>query len=265
MPVVILGEAAAFAPADRAPPPVDPDAIIVTAHKKPPPEDPLQGVNLKTFAVVDAVDQAVIRPASTIYEHVIPRPVRAGIRNVLNNLHEPIIFLNFALQLKIGKAAETLSRFAINSTIGIGGLVDVAVKHPFNLPLRANGFAFTLGYYGVKPGAFLFLPLIGPTTVRDLIGRTVDIAVLPSVFGKPFTRPLYRLTTNTFRVLDERVQKDQKFKDYRSGPTSPYAAERADYLAARQSEIDALREHRWWVHKRKIAGTGMATPLCSSP
>lgn len=253
------------APADAPAPPVDPDAIIVTAHKKPPKEDPLQAVNEKTFAVVDAVDHAVIRPVSTVYEHAIPRPVRTGLRNFLNNLREPIIFLNFILQVKPGRAAETLGRFVINSTVGIGGLVDVAIKRPFNLKPRANGFAFTLGFYGVKPGAFLFLPLIGPTTVRDLIGRTVDIAVLPSILGKPFNRPAYALATNAFRVLDERVEKDQKFKDYRSGPVTPYAAERADYLAARQSEIDELRLHRWWVHERKSPVTGQATPLCSSP
>ena len=76
-------------------------------------------------------------------------------------------------QGKVGKAFETLGRLAINSTVGVGGLFDVAGKKA-DLPYRRNGFANTLGYYGVKPGAYLFLPLIGPTTVRDLVGGAID-------------------------------------------------------------------------------------------
>ncbi len=109
-------------------------------------------------------------PVAKAYKKSLPKPVRSGIRNFLNNLGEPIVFLNYLLQLKPGKAFETLGRFAINSTIGIGGLVDVAKKEPFNLPHRRNGFANTLGYYGVDSGSYLYLPIIGATTVRDLVG-----------------------------------------------------------------------------------------------
>src|SRR3546814_1283739 len=76
-------------------------------------------------------------------------------------------FLNFLLQFKIGKAAETLGRFAVNTTFGVGGLFDVAKTMPFNLPYRRNGFANTLGFYGVEPGPYFYLPLIGSTTLRS--------------------------------------------------------------------------------------------------
>ncbi|MCE3590054.1 VacJ family lipoprotein, partial [Escherichia coli] len=103
-----------------------------------------------------------------------------GIRNFFNNLSEPVSFLNFMLQIKPGRAAETVARFAVNTTVGVGGVIDVARRKPFRRPRRPNGFANTLGFYGVKPGPFLFLPLIGPTTVRDLVGLSIDRMVLPS-------------------------------------------------------------------------------------
>ena len=93
------------------------------------------------------------------------------------------------MQLKPRKSLETLGRFAINSTAGIAGLFDVSKNRPINLPRRVNGFAYTLGYYGVKPGPYMYLPLIGPTTVRDLVGRVGDISLLPVVVGGPFSDP----------------------------------------------------------------------------
>src|SRR3546814_6026547 len=89
-------------------------------------------------------------------------PVRDGLGNALRNISEPVNFLNFLLQFKIGKAAETLGRFVVNTTFGVGGLVDVAKTKPFNLPYRRNGFANTLGFYGVEPGPYFYLPLVGP-------------------------------------------------------------------------------------------------------
>src|SRR3546814_4173394 len=97
-------------------------------------------------------------------------------------------FLNFLLQFKIGKAAETLGRFVVNTTFGVGGLVDVAKTKPFNLPYRRNGFANTLGFYGVEPGPYFYLPLVGPTTLRDMAGNGIALLVLPTTVGAPFNR-----------------------------------------------------------------------------
>src|SRR3546814_2534491 len=77
----------------------------------------------------------------------------------------------------LGKALETVGRFAINSTIGAAGVFDVAKKAPINLPYRSNGFANTLGFYGVEPGPYFFLPLVGPTTLRDMVGDGIDLLV----------------------------------------------------------------------------------------
>lgn len=223
---------------------VDQGAIVVTARPRADPGDPAQVINTISFSAVQSVDKAFVGPVSLAYKHSVPEPVRGGLRHFLDNLQEPVVFLNYLLQLKPGKAAETLGRFAINSTIGVGGLIDVAKKKPFNLPRHPNGFAYTLGYYGVKSGPFLFLPIIGPTTIRDLVGRWVDLLVLPLSIGKPFDRPAYGATTLVFRSIDERAEADERIRKMRDGSSDPYRALRDDYMRNRQAEIDALRDKR---------------------
>jgi phospholipid-binding lipoprotein MlaA len=216
------------------------DTIVVTARPGTP-GDPLQGLNVKSYAVVQSIDKAVTGPVALTYKKAVPSPIRSGLRNFLNNLQEPVVFLNYLLQLKPGRSAETLGRFAINSTIGGAGLFDVAKRRPFELPYRTNGFAYTLGYYGVKPGPYMYLPLIGPTTVRDLGGRLVDLSVLPVAVGKPFSELAFVIPTTVVRLVDERAQAEDGMRDLRDGSSDPYATVRADYLRTRQAEIDALR------------------------
>ena len=105
-----------------------------------PPGDPAEAVNEVAFGAAQSVDNAFAGPVARVYERGIPEPIRDGLQNFLNNLNEPIVFLNFLLQLKIGKAIETVGRFAVNSTIGAAGLFDVAIKQPFALPRRSNGW-----------------------------------------------------------------------------------------------------------------------------
>lgn len=198
-------------------------------------------LNAQSYEVVQDVDEALVGPVAMAYKDAIPKPLRHGLRNFLRNLTEPIVALNFLLQLKPGKAAETVGRFAVNTTIGIGGLFDVAKRDPFNLPYRRNGFANTLGYYGVEPGAYLFLPLIGPTTVRDLVGGTIDGLLLPSVVGAPFNDIKFTLPAATLSALQGRIQIDEQLNALRNQSNDPYIDARDFYLKRRQAEIDALR------------------------
>jgi len=217
------------------------DAIIVTATPGVARQDPFEGVNMVSYDTVQVADTALVKPVAMGYKAAVPSPVRSGLRNVLRNLNEPVIALNFLLQLKPGKAVKTVGRFAINSTLGAAGLFDVAKKPGFNLPYRVNGFGYTLGYYGVKPGPFLFLPLIGPTSVRDLVGRSLDLLVLPTAVGGPFRHPVYAIGAPVIRSLDDRVESEPRFQRYDNDPEGPYNAMRRDYLTTRQAEIDALR------------------------
>ena len=215
--------------------------IVVTAR---PRGDPLRRANVASFNATQAVDDAVIGPAAHTYERVVPSPVRGGLRNFFYNLHEPTVFLNYLVQLKPGKAAETLGRFAVNTTIGVVGVVDIAKRRPFNLPRRPNSFSDTLGYYGVRPGPFLFLPLIGPTTLRDLLGGGVDRLGVPSLLGGQVGGTAYVATTSSIKLLDRRLRLDDDLRAVRSGPGDPYGARRALYLHKRQAEIDQLHGRR---------------------
>ena len=214
--------------------------VIVVEGVQDIPGDPLANLNAQTFEVTEKVDEALVEPLASGYEKVVPSPVRKGLFNFFSNLREPVVFLNFLLQGKPGKAAETLGRFAINSTVGVGGLVDVARKEPFNLPRRRNGFANTLAVYGVDEGAFLVVPLVGPTTVRDLVGTLVDNAVVPTLAGKPFTEPYFTLPAFTVISLESRIEIDDKLKQMRDSD-EPYTTLRETYLCERRAEIAALR------------------------
>lgn len=241
-------------PQDAAPAPVQKESHapghneIVVSARQSSPADPVEEVNQISYEAVQAVDSAIIAPVTHVYRDGIPKPIRHGIRNVLNNLDEPIVFLNFLLQLKPGKAFETLGRFAINTTIGVGGLFDVAKNKPFNLPRRSNGLADTLGYYGVGPGPYLFLPLIGATTLRDVLARPFDLLILPTLVPDPFAEPTVALAKNTLSALDEREQNDERLARIRAA-ADPYVVQREEYLARRQAEIDVLKGKRKSIYE----------------
>jgi phospholipid-binding lipoprotein MlaA len=250
-----IGLAATTAAQDPVPAPSsaaviqDDGVVVIQARPHSAPGDPFLATNAKSFAVTQSVDDAFTAPVSLAYKHAVPDAIRDGLRNFLNNTREPVVFLNFLLQLKPGKAGETLGRFAVNTTIGAAGLFDVAKKRPFNLPRRRNGFANSMGYYGVKPGPFIFLPLIGPTTLRDAFGAGVDRLVLPLAVGMPFDELAYAVATGTISALDNRVQFDDQLRRVREESSDPYTARRELYLQMRQAEIDELRG------KRRMTGT----------
>ncbi|CUS45402.1 MAG: VacJ family lipoprotein [Pseudomonadota bacterium] len=222
----------AIAPATTAP------VAIRTIDRAP--GDPLENFNRKMFSAFQKTDRKFIRPAAMAYKHVVPKLVRSGLRNALSNLNEPIVFLNDLLQLKPGRAVKTLVRFLANSTIGIGGLVDVAKTPAVRLTHHDNGFGNTLAYYGVGPGPYLFLPFVGPTTLRDLIGGQGDGFVLPVAVGKPFDRWQFQVPRGIVSALDQRAESDADMKALLDGAIDPYATLRSVYLQNRAGEIRAL-------------------------
>lgn len=224
--------------ADQPDEPSDEQDIVVQARTQIA-GDPLEQLNVTAYAINTDVDEALVAPIAHAYEHGLPRSLRNILSNFFSNLREPIVAINYLLQLKPGKAVETLGRFVINTTAGFGGINDVARERPFNLPHRTNGFANTLGYYGVGPGPFLVLPLVGVTTLRDLLGGGVDQMVLPVGIGRPFTSPVYGVSSFTVNSLDFRIEFDGQIQGYRSS-SDPYGAMRTAYLARRACEIDAL-------------------------
>ena len=234
-------------PAPEAPPPVDTAA-------PPAPDDPLKGFNRVSYKISQPVDRFVMRPAAVVYSHVVPHPLRDGIHNLLSNLTEPVVFLNDVLQLRLKRALHTAARMAVNTSFGIGGLFDVAKRPYFKLPAHPNGFGDTLGYYGVKPGPYIYLPVLGPTTLRDAIGGAGDLFAQPRLLGKmlkpdsdkPFFHTKAHLgNTSTAQLvaggIDERARAEDALQAIKAGSVDPYAALRSSYLQARAGEIAALK------------------------
>ncbi len=206
---------------------------------KAPPEDPLAKANETSYEVLQKVDDVFVGPVASGYQAAVPRPLRMALRNFIRNLREPVVAAAYLLEIKPGKAFETVGRFGINSTIGLGGTIDVARSKPFHLPYRQNGLANVLGYYGVGPGPYLFLPLVGPTTVRDLFGLVADRLAVPLAVGTPFNKPWYALPMGTIDALDYRNEADEDFKRLRQA-ADPYATYRRVYLQSRFDQIEAL-------------------------
>ena len=127
--------------------------------------DPLEGINRGVYKFNDVSDKAVFKPIAGAYKAVMPSPIRTGVNNFFANLRTFVTSINQVLQFKFNKAAESAGRFVINSTIGIAGLFDVASKQ--GIPQYKEDFGQTLGYWGVGSGAYLVVPFIGPSTVRD--------------------------------------------------------------------------------------------------
>lgn len=134
--------------------------------------DPLEQLNRNTFAFNQAIDAAVIKPLAKGYNAAAPKPVRRGISNALANLREPYTFVNDVLQARPCHAAQALSRFALNSSIGVAGFADVAQER-FGLSRHSNDFGLTFASWGMEEGPYLVLPVLGPSNFRDTSGTVL--------------------------------------------------------------------------------------------
>ena len=148
----------------------------------PPPQDPWESWNRGVYKVNDSIDRAVVKPLARGYVKVVPSPARTGVSNFFSNLHTPTTMVNDALQGKFGAAASDLARFVVNTTIGVGGLLDPATS--MGLDKNDEDFGQTLGHYGVKPGPFIELPILGPSDARDAPAKAVDIFTGPTHYIK---------------------------------------------------------------------------------
>ena len=143
------------------------------------PADPIEPVNRSFYKFNDAVDRAALKPVARVYRDHTPKWLQTGVGHFYTNLSYPWTIANQLLQGKVLAAGQDTLRFAINTTLGWGGVLDVASGA--NLPQHDEDFGQTLGWWGVPPGPYLMLPLLGPSTLRDL----------PSMVGERFLEPFY--------------------------------------------------------------------------
>ena len=200
------------------------------------PGDPYERVNRVGYAIHQVLDRLLLRPAALTYKALVPSLVRTGVRHALDNLDEPVVMLNDLFQGHPGNAGRTTVRFAVNSTLGVLGVFDVAGRT--GLPHHDNSFAFTLGRHHVGPGPFLFIPLAGPTTVRDLFGGAVDGALDPFHWIRYRYRDQITVSRAVVGGLDLRANADDDLKSLTDSATDPYATLRSVYLQNEQSKVD---------------------------
>jgi len=144
--------------------------------------DPLSGYNRIMTSFNDTFFTYLLNPVSEAYAYVIPQPIRLGISNAIDNIQFPIRFANNLLQGKFQNSSDELGRFIINSTVGLGGLIDVATDYMTTpIPAHDEDFGQTLGYYGVGSGFHVVLPFVGPSNIRDIVGISADAYLSPLV------------------------------------------------------------------------------------
>lgn len=134
--------------------------------------DPLEETNRAIFGFNQAVDHAVLVPAAKTYRTVVPPPMQQSIHDFLQNLNGPVIFANDVLQGQFGLAGDTLARTAINTTVGVGGMFDVAKT--MGIPFHSNDMGITLANWGIAEGPYVMMPVLGPSNPRDIVGSIAD-------------------------------------------------------------------------------------------
>jgi len=206
--------------------------------------DPLEPLNRQVFAFNEAADKAVLGPTAQAYETVTPQFFRTGVGNFLSNLNSPVVFVNDVLQGEPKRAGDTMFRFLVNTTFGLGGLLDPA-EHELGRAGHSEDFGQTLGVWGVSEGPFIVLPLMGPTNLRDGIGRGVDGALDPfnykAVIEDEDTRTTMAISRGVLGLLNARVALEPQLQALREQP-EPYIAMRRAYTSQREAQIRNGRE-----------------------
>ena len=197
--------------------------------------DPSEASNRAMHEVNVAVDRALVRPVALGYGTVVPEPVRHGLSNVSSNLNQPLYVVNDILQLRLDEAFRNTFRFLMNSTFGLGGLLDPASEA--GLYAEETDFGETLHVWGVSEGGYVVLPLLGPSTSRDTAGLIVDTVMNPTrlAFNPPESD--YVSGTNLADALNTRYELGDEIDRLYYDSADGYAQARLLYLQNRRYEL----------------------------
>jgi len=195
-------------------------------------KDPIEGYNRAMFAFNDGLDKAVIKPVAKGYDAVLPTPVRTGVTNFFGNIADLFIGVNNLLQGKVSDGGGDLGRVAVNTTVGILGIFDVASN--MGLEKHEEDFGQTFGRWGIGSGAYVVLPLLGPRTVRDTAGLVLDVATDPVVY---IDNVPTRNTLASLRVVNDRANLLPAEKVIEEAALDKYSYIRDAYLQRRRSLV----------------------------
>jgi phospholipid-binding lipoprotein MlaA len=198
--------------------------------------DPWEKSNRSIFAFDMRAYNAVARPVAKGYVRIVPTVAREGLHNFLTNLNSPIVLVNDVLQGSGGKAGDTLGRTAINSTIGVGGLIDVAAK--MGIPQHDNDFGITLGKAGAAEGSYLVLPFYGPLPPRDFVGTAADILFDPLTYVSFHGSDTWGVARFGAGVLDDTSSHVDAIDSIERSSIDFYATARNLYRQSRNAQIN---------------------------
>ena len=196
------------------------------------PRDPLEGYNRGVYKFNTVVDDALFKPIAKGYKAITPEPVDRGVTNFFNNIADVNSAVNNLFQFKLSRFGSDLGRVAVNSTVGILGLFDVATN--MGLPSYKEDFGQTFGYWGDVDSPYLVVPLLGPSTVRDSVGRVGDALVDP-FFSVNKDRVYWGFVA--LRVIDQRADLLTAGKILEEAAVDPYSFVRDAFLQRRRSQI----------------------------
>lgn len=195
--------------------------------------DPFEGINRRMYYFNAKADHYVLWPMIKGYKQITPDFIEAGVRNFFNNLSEISTFINSLLQFKLAVAGETLGRFALNTTVGVVGLFDVAT--PSGLVQQNEDFGQTLGYWGVDAGPYLILPILGPSSLRDTTGLVFDNIAYQQAIDELGMTVDQELFLTFLQSIDKRAALPLTY--YASGSVFEYEMLRILYLKYREIQI----------------------------
>ncbi|MGV6812234.1 MAG: MlaA family lipoprotein [Brevirhabdus sp.] len=197
--------------------------------------DPFEDRNRKVHAVNVALDKALVRPSSNAYGSVLPDPARNAVSNFAENLDMPRMVLNDLLQFRLGDAIHNSLRFAVNTTFGVGGLFDPATD--MGIDERSTDFGETLHVWRIPEGAYVELPLLGPSTERDAAGRLVDFVINPMRLVLDVPESNYATGASIFARVGDRYEYSGLVDELLYESADSYAQARLIYLMNRRYEL----------------------------
>ncbi len=198
-------------------------------------KDPWEPMNRAVFSFNESVDDYVFKPVAKGYKWMMPDPLEAAVGNVFSNFNDIPVTLNNLLQLKFNNALTSSMRLLVNTTFGLGGIVDVASD--IGLEKHDEDFGQTLGYHGVASGPYLVLPFLGPSSTRDAGGRVLDIASDPVFIGSFFVAPFIGPIVGGTRAADTRAGLLKSEKTLDEAALDKYDFVRDAYLQRRRNLV----------------------------
>jgi phospholipid-binding lipoprotein MlaA len=207
----------------------------------PAERDDLEGSNRLVFSFNESFYEYLADPVTRGFEWLVPEPGRRAIHRFFLNLESPVLFVNDVLQLAPLDATKTLTRFTLNSTVGVVGLFDVAT--PLGVEGHDTDFGETLAVYGTPAGSYVVIPILGPSTARDTFGEIVDAFLHPAVW---FASPAQQVVLRTSGGISAYDVERERLEALRSTSVDFYAAIRSAYLMDRDALVAARVAGRWW-------------------